>query len=30
VGVVIGKIETMTVRGRSEPIRVYEVLGMDG
>jgi adenylate cyclase len=28
-GVVVGKIETMTVRGRSEPIRVYEVLAVD-
>ena len=29
-GVRVGKIETMTVKGRSEPIRVYEVLGVDG
>jgi class 3 adenylate cyclase/CHASE2 domain-containing sensor protein len=29
-GVVVGKIETMTVKGRKEPIRVYEILGVDG
>jgi adenylate cyclase len=29
-GVRVGKIETLTVKGRSEPIRVYEILGVDG
>jgi adenylate cyclase len=29
-GVRVGKIETMTVKGRSEPIRVCEILGVDG
>jgi class 3 adenylate cyclase len=29
-GVKVGKIETLTVKGRSEPIRVYEILGVDG
>jgi adenylate cyclase len=29
-GVKVGKIETMTVKGRAEPIRVYEILGIDG
>jgi adenylate cyclase len=29
-GVRVGKIETMTVKGRAEPIRVYEILGLDG
>jgi adenylate cyclase len=30
MGVVVGKIETMTVKGRKEPIRVYEVLAVEG
>jgi adenylate cyclase len=29
-GVRVGKIETMTVKGRSEPIKIYEILGIDG
>ena len=29
-GVRVGKVETMMVKGRSEPIRVYEILGVDG
>ena len=28
-GVRIGKVETKTVKGRGEPIRIYEVLGID-
>lgn len=28
-GVRTGKVETLTVKGRSEPIRAYEVLGID-
>jgi adenylate cyclase len=28
-GVRVGKIETMTVKGRAEPIRVYEILAID-
>ena len=28
-GVRTGKVETMTVKGRSEPIRVYEIVGLD-
>jgi adenylate cyclase len=29
-GVRVGKIETRQVKGRSEPIRIYEILGVDG
>jgi class 3 adenylate cyclase len=29
-GVRVGKIETRQVKGRAEPIRIYEILGMDG
>ena len=29
-GVRIGKVETLTVKGRSEAIRAYEILGVDG
>ena len=29
-GVRVGKIETMTVKGRAEPIKVYEILAVDG
>jgi len=29
-GVRIGKVETVTVKGRSEAIRVYEIVGIDG
>jgi adenylate cyclase len=28
-GVRVGKVETMTVKGRAEPIRIYEILGID-
>ncbi len=28
-GVRTGKVETLTVKGRSEPIRVYEIVGID-
>jgi class 3 adenylate cyclase len=28
-GVRTGKVETLTVKGRAEPIRAYEVLGID-
>lgn len=28
-GVRTGKMETLTVKGRSEPIRAYEILGVD-
>jgi adenylate cyclase len=29
-GVRVGKIETRQVKGRAEPIRIYEILGVDG
>jgi adenylate cyclase len=29
-GVRTGKLETRQVKGRSEPIRIYEILGVDG
>jgi adenylate cyclase len=29
-GVQVGKVEIMTVKGRTEPIRIYEILGLDG
>jgi adenylate cyclase len=29
-GVRVGKVQTMTVKGRAEPIRIYEILGIDG
>ena len=29
-GVRTGKVETRQVKGRAEPIRIYEILGVDG